>query len=221
MFNANQLPPHVFNLEGIFLGFMGSDLLKPKALMLEVEQERLAIKLPKELRSRVRKWLTLGDRLQCIGCSWIDYKAGVIKLQAYQIFVRNSAIDQRSLAPTPAIASVTSDEVGLCSIFQGDDRPSAVESAKAQAGQKQAKILVCYKSGCQKRGGRRLISALEEVLKKHQLEDQVQVHYTGCQKRCAQSPSLTIMPGRHRYDSLSLTDLPSVIEEHFCKVELG
>jgi hypothetical protein len=86
MSDANQMPPWMFNLEGTFLGFLGNNFNKPKAIVLEVEQEKMAIKLPKDLRGPLGQFLRPGDRLRCIGRSQIDFKTGVIKLKAYQLF---------------------------------------------------------------------------------------------------------------------------------------
>jgi len=209
MLNATQMPPRMFNLEGIFLGFLGGDPRKPKSLLLGVDQEQIAIKLPKELRPSITRSVSLGDRLRCIGCSQIDFKAGVIKLKAYQIFFLPPLGDGPTGIPPSAVPADTA-ATPPCS------RGNAPEPATATKAPKNSKILVCHKSGCQKRGGRKMVTALEQVLQEYQLQDQVEIRYTGCQKRCSKAPNLTVMPGKHRYDNLSPKDLSALIEEHFC-----
>ncbi|MGF1458098.1 MAG: (2Fe-2S) ferredoxin domain-containing protein [Leptolyngbyaceae cyanobacterium] len=193
------LLPRMFVLEGTFLGFLGNDEHKPKSLILEVEQEQMAIKLPKELRGYARSTFKMGDRLRCIGSSQVDFKAGVIKLRAYQIF-----------ALPPAPTSVASDAVTAL------PPPIPSQPAIATAATKRSKILICRKSGCQKRGGRQIVAALEQVLHTYQLQDQVEIQPTGCQKRCSQAPNLTIMPGKYCYKNVNAKDLTALIEEHFC-----
>jgi hypothetical protein len=85
MLNTTQMPPRMFSLEGIFLGFLG-DAKRPKSLVMDVDQEQIAITLPKELRMAIPSSVVVGDRLRCIGCSQVDYEARVIKLRAYQVF---------------------------------------------------------------------------------------------------------------------------------------
>ena len=194
------IPPRLFNLEGTLIGFVGSDPRQPKSIALEVEQEQLTVKLPKELRPRIQSYLQPGDRVRCIGNTQVDLKAGLIKLKAYQVFASQpqpQASNQRAQAaahpnlPTP---------------------PTPTPTPTPEA----AKILICHKSGCQKRGGRQLAVALEQALVTYRLQDQVEIQYTGCQKRCSKAPSLTVLPGKHRYDKLKTHNVTALIEEHFC-----
>ena len=64
------------------------------------------------------------------------------------------------------------------------------------------------------------MGALEQVLQEHQLQEHVQIQYSGCQKRCSKAPSLMIMPGKHRYDRLTAKSLSAIVEEHFLAPEL-
>ncbi|MBE9140995.1 (2Fe-2S) ferredoxin domain-containing protein [Nodosilinea sp. LEGE 07088] len=204
MLDPTQMPPRMFDLTGTFLGFVGGNSRKPKSVVLKVEDEQIVIKLPKELRPSITQSVTAGDRLRCIGSSQVDFKAGVIKLKAYQVFFLGSSEDGPEAPPDPALT--TAVELSL-------RQQEAVNIAPKQ---KSAQILVCHKSGCQKRGGRKMVTALEQVLQKYQLQDQVEIRYTGCQKRCSKAPNLTIMPGKHRYDNLNPHDISALIEEHFC-----
>ena len=200
MSHANPTPSWLFNLEGTFLKFMGKDLDKPKSIVVEVEQEQMAIQLPKALRTTVRGHLQPGDRVHCVGRSQIDFADGIIKLQAYQLFPL-SPVNGKPVALPPAAAPLPLP---------------AVQGVAAVLEKKPAKILICQKSGCQKRGGRQLVAALERVLRERQLQGQVKIQYTSCQKRCSKAPNLTIMPGKHHYDRLRPENLSALVEEHFC-----
>lgn len=202
------LPARMFNLEGTFLGFLGDDTQKPKSIILEVEQEQMPIKLPKELRAFARSSLKVGDRLRCVGSSQVNFKAGVIKLKAYQVFFLSP--NEASVTPTARpMAQSTDVEIALQPL-------SNAQMAAPSTGQKRSKILVCRKSGCQKRGGRQMVEALERILEAYQLQDQVEIHYTGCQKRCSKAPTLTVIPSKHCYEKINAKDLTALIEEHFC-----
>ncbi|MEO0985308.1 MAG: (2Fe-2S) ferredoxin domain-containing protein [Cyanobacteria bacterium J06639_14] len=208
MMNTSINSSPIFNLEGTLLGFLGGDFGKPKSIILEVEEEQIVIKLPKELRPSIQRWVKVGDRLQCVGRSRIDFKAGVIKLKAYQVFYPPQS-EAASPVTAPAVATHPSVKRDACAKACNTDRLPT-------SGQKPAKILICQKSGCQKRGGRQIVAALQQVLQDYQLQDQVEIRYTGCQKRCSKSPTLTIMPGKHSYDRLNPKDLSALITEHFC-----
>jgi nitrogen fixation protein NifT len=122
-----QPPSYWFNLDGTCRGFLGGDSRKPKSLLLEVDAECLAIKLPKELRPNIQRWLQVGDRVRCVGRSHIDHKAGVIKLKAYQVFALAIA---EATAPT-AVTDLIPPAV-----------PASPATAEPQG--KQGKIIVYY-----------------------------------------------------------------------------
>ncbi|MEM9567213.1 MAG: (2Fe-2S) ferredoxin domain-containing protein [Cyanobacteria bacterium P01_E01_bin.34] len=211
---ANQpLPPWMFDLEGTFLGFLGKHPSKPKSAVLEVDGEQMTVKLPKELRHSVqRQRFVPGDRVRCIGRSQIDFDARVIKLKAFYFLPLSPKKDNRPLHLVPS-------EPNISSLKMSSPAEQCMSKAKGCAtglGQKRAKILVCRKSGCRKRGGHRLVAELERILKAQQLQDRVEIQYTGCQKRCSRAPSLTVMPGKHHYDRLNLNNLPALLEEQFC-----
>ncbi|MGD1856942.1 MAG: (2Fe-2S) ferredoxin domain-containing protein [Leptolyngbyaceae cyanobacterium] len=202
--STQQLPPNMFVLEGLFLGYLSPKKKKIKALILAVDQEQCVIKLPKEVRAALQSYqLQPGEPIRCIGRSRVDFKTGMIKLRAYQVLrLPPSTEDTQIPAPPEAPIStiVTSPRVLT--------PPVSVK-------QQQAKILICRKSGCRKRGGRQLVAVLEKLLREHQLQDRVEIQSTGCQKRCSKAPTLTIMPGKHRYDGVALKSLPHLVEKHF------
>ena len=195
---TSQLPPHMFVLEGIFLGYLDA---KKKKVIIEVEQEQCIIKLPKEVRAALQSYqLQPGERIRCIGRSQVDFKTGAIKLKAYQVLRLAQADEDQQPAPLTPISTIV---------------PSPRTSTNpAVSSKKQVKFLVCRKSGCQKRGGRQLVATLEKLLQEYQLQDQIAIQYTGCQKRCSKAPTLTIMPGKHRYDRLTPKAIRGLIEKY-------
>ncbi|MDB9525444.1 (2Fe-2S) ferredoxin domain-containing protein [Oscillatoria sp. CS-180] len=202
MLDITSMPQRMFKLEGTFQGFLGDNFKKPKFIILEVEQEQVVIKLPKELRPYARSTLNVGDRLYCVGRSQVDLQAGVVKLRAHQVFF----LTPSEMSETPVSATVEA----AARIAQ---EQHACHAPKRQ----RSKILVCNKSGCQKRGGREMIAELEQVLQAYQLEDQVEIRHTRCQKRCSKAPNLTVMPGKHCYEKINPKDLSALVEEHFCQ----
>lgn len=191
MSQSDQTPPWMFNLEGTFLGFLGDEPKKAKTISLEVEGELFAIKLPKELRSPLRFQVQPGDRLRCIGRSQLDDKGQTVKLRAYQVF-----------ALAPGVAGQPADALAI-------EPPPA--NAEPEA--KRAKILICSKGGCKKRGGESLVTALKQALRDRNLHNRVDIQYTGCQKHCSKAPTFTI--GQHRYSQVRLPRLGALLDRHF------
>ncbi|MGA1411511.1 MAG: (2Fe-2S) ferredoxin domain-containing protein [Prochlorotrichaceae cyanobacterium] len=195
-------PPWLFDLEGTVLGFPDNSRTKVKYLALEVEQEQMIVILPKELRHPQRLNLQPGDRVRCIGRSRLDTKAKAIELKAYQIFSLPGVTVPQGQVPLRLQQTVVESD------------PLVSPSDKAK---KPLKILICQKSGCQKRGGRVLVDALEKLLIDRNLQDKVTIKYTGCQKRCSKAPTLTMPDGR-RYDQVNLKSLANLFDEYFHEI---
>lgn len=70
------------------------------------------------------------------------------------------------------------------------------------------RIVICMGSSCFARGNRNNLPVLEEFLTRHQLEADVEVLGSRCEKACCDGPTILIN-GRphHRMDAESLIDL--------------
>jgi len=85
-------PAWKFNLEGTLVAFLGDDIERPRSLVLEIEQENLAICLPERLRSVVKHRLKLGESIGCVGHSYLDRVGGVIRCYAYRLSSSTSSL---------------------------------------------------------------------------------------------------------------------------------
>jgi NADH:ubiquinone oxidoreductase subunit E len=86
-------------------------------------------------------------------------------------------------------------------------------TAVSSVARPQAKILVCGKSDCWKRGGREVCHALQETLQKQGLEQQVTIVKTGCMDRCKAGPNVVIMPNKTRHTRVQLSEVPALVKE--------
>ncbi|TAF03810.1 MAG: (2Fe-2S) ferredoxin domain-containing protein [Nostocales cyanobacterium] len=77
-----------------------------------------------------------------------------------------------------------------------------------------AKIMVCQKSGCMKRGGKGLLSELEKTLCDRGLLDKVKIEHTDCQKRCSSAPNCVLMLGKKQYKKVHPEAIASLLENH-------
>ncbi len=193
--DTTTLPPWMFTLDGTFLGFIGDDLAKAKSIHLEVDGEVFTVKVRKELREILRSRLQPGDHLRCIGRSELD--GDTIKLKAHQVFtlLPSRPATRPYATTTPELTATHLSSPSL-------PTPPAI------------KIQVCRKSGCQKRGGQQLAVALEQALRDRNLQHQVEIQYTGCQKHCSEAPTFTVSPGHHRYSRVKPARLPAILDRH-------
>jgi (2Fe-2S) ferredoxin len=77
-----------------------------------------------------------------------------------------------------------------------------------------AKILVCEKSSCWKRGGQQICENLSRTLKEKGLEEVVEVKRTGCLKQCKQGPNLVILPDKTKYSQVRPQEVAHLLEKH-------
>lgn len=86
--------------------------------------------------------------------------------------------------------------------------PTPKKSAKV------AKILVCEKSTCWKRGGQQICEAIAQNLKERGLHDTVEIRRTGCLKQCKSAPNLVILPDKAKYSGVRPQEIPSLLAKH-------
>lgn len=154
-----------FTVKGQVSGVFREPDGKLKYLRISVEDRELKVKLSKGLRVSYNQSLVPGDWIQIWGESKPKRHTDEPKLKAYQV---------NKLSQTPSL--------------QVTDRESKA-SCKPKA-----KILVCQKSSCLKRGGKKICQELETALGDRGLQNNVKIERTGCLKRCSKGPSLVVMP---------------------------
>jgi NADH:ubiquinone oxidoreductase subunit F (NADH-binding)/(2Fe-2S) ferredoxin/NAD-dependent dihydropyrimidine dehydrogenase PreA subunit len=77
------------------------------------------------------------------------------------------------------------------------------------------KLLICTGSGCVSNGALRIKEAFEEELKKHDLQEEIQLVTTGCRGYCAKGPMVYVEPEGIVYQIHSPETVPGVVKEHF------
>jgi hypothetical protein len=171
-----------FCLEGRFLGFASDEVGKLKYLRLGVEMRELQIKLPKESRAFLMRVLKPNDPILVAGTKKLDKHTGQFKLKA--------------------------DRVNKLSLESEQESPPY----QILPQKRKAKIMVCQKSGCLKRGGKNLLSSLEATLCDRGLQDRVSIEPTGCLKCCSQAPNMVLIPGKTRLSGMHPEAIATLIE---------
>lgn len=77
--------------------------------------------------------------------------------------------------------------------------------------------MVCGGTACVSNHSFEIKEALEREIKKHGLENEVQVVTTGCNGFCETGPLLVVKPDNIFYNHLKVEDIPYLVEEHLLK----
>ena len=77
--------------------------------------------------------------------------------------------------------------------------------------------LVCGGTGCTSSHSGEIIDALNENIKQHGLEEEIQVVRTGCFGLCALGPIMIVYPEGCFYSEVNVDDVPEIVEEHLLK----
>ncbi|TAE56594.1 MAG: (2Fe-2S) ferredoxin domain-containing protein [Nostocales cyanobacterium] len=172
------------NIEGQFLGFVGKKSKKPKKLRLSVPTGKVKINIPKYLRRSLVSSLFPGEQILVGGISQFNLRNNKLKLTAYHV-----------------------QPVGFCPVHY----QIQVQETKAEI---MAKIMICQKSGCAKRGGKSFLSDIEKTLCDRGLLHKVEIEHTGCQKTCGSAPNCVVMLGQKQYTKVHPEAIASLLENH-------
>jgi NADH-quinone oxidoreductase subunit F len=78
-------------------------------------------------------------------------------------------------------------------------------------------VLVCQGTGCMAGGSESICEAFREEVKRHHLEEDVRVGFTGCHGFCEVGPNVVIYPDDILYTRVSLEDVREISEETLVK----
>lgn len=79
---------------------------------------------------------------------------------------------------------------------------------------KRYKLTFCDGSGCLKNHAREFRQRFEEELRRHQIQQDVQIHLSGCLGMCTKGPILIVNPGYIMYGNLRPEDAAEIVQEH-------
>lgn len=80
-----------------------------------------------------------------------------------------------------------------------------------------AHVLVCGGTGCTSSNSEKIISEMEMLLEKNNLQNEVKVVRTGCFGLCAQGPIVVVYPEGCMYTMVKVEDVKEIVEEHLLK----
>jgi len=77
--------------------------------------------------------------------------------------------------------------------------------------------MMCAGTSCVSCGTMKINAALREEIKNRGLEREIKIVLTGCNGYCAQGPVMVVQPDGIFYQSLTVEEIPKLVEEHFLK----
>ena len=163
---------------------------KVKYIKLATNDGKYWIKIPKKLRNKIAS-LSKGSQLEVAG-SKQNTKKGKVKYKAKAVVL----IPQTKEKP-----EVKTKTVSLLPVFDSKTKSKA-------------KVLICQKSNCWKKGGKQVCEEIESVLSDRGLSKDIPIKKTGCLKQCKKAPALVMMPDKARYSKVKPKQVTSLVEKH-------
>jgi len=162
-----------------------------KYLLLSTEGKEYSIKIPKGQPKKLIRQLEPGCEVKITGIlkqkpkkERIEYKANSIKLLT---------------APATKVTQLKAPKAKLSS------RKSSKSSAK---------ILICKKSNCWKKGGKASYETLKTELTQKGIAEEVDIKLTGCLSKCKKAPNLIMLPDKKHYSKVKPKQVGTIVEKH-------
>ena len=163
---------------------------KIKYIKLATGDGKYWIKIPKKLRTKIAT-LSKGSRIEVAGAKQ-NFKKGKIKYKAKTVVLTPQTKEE-----TP----IKTKTVSLLPVFDSKTKSKA-------------KVLICQKSNCWKKGGKQVCEEIESVLSDRGLSKAIPIKKTGCLKQCKKAPALVMMPDKARYSKVKPKQVMNLVEKH-------
>jgi (2Fe-2S) ferredoxin len=167
---------------------------KIQHIKLVTEGGKYWIRIPQKLRKKIAS-LSCGSQLEVNGRSKQHPKTGKTKYKAQTVVL----IPQQTQPTQTAIPKTKT--VSLLPVFDSKTKSKA-------------KVLICQKSNCWKKGGAKVYQELESILSDLQLSQEIPIKKTGCLKQCKKAPALVMMPDKARYNKVKPSQVRGLVEKH-------
>ena len=161
-----------------------------KYIKLATDEGKHWIKIPKKLRTKIDS-LSKGCRLEVSGTLKQYSKTGKTKYKAKTVV----------LVPPTENSQVKTKTVSLLPVFDSKTKSKA-------------KVLICQKSNCWKKGGKQVYEEIETILDDRGLSQEIPIKKTGCLKQCKKAPALVMLPDKARYSQVKPKQVSDLVKKH-------
>lgn len=165
---------------------------KIKYIKLATGRGKYWIKVPKNLREKIAN-LSRGSQLEVSGRAKQHPITGKTKYKAQTVVLIPQETQQTATPKTKTVSLL----------------PVLDRKTKSKA-----KVLLCQKSNCWKKGGAKVYQELESILNDRGLSKEIPIKKTGCLKQCKKAPALVMMPDKARYSKVKPKQVSKLVEKH-------
>ncbi|WP_019506555.1 ferredoxin [Pleurocapsa sp. PCC 7319] len=165
---------------------------KIKYIKLVTKQGKYWLKITKKLRKKVAN-LSRGCQIEVAGKSRRNSKTGKVKYEAQTIVLIPQDTEQTTEVKTKIVSLL----------------PVLDTEVKSKA-----RVLICQKSNCWKKGGQKVYRQLESTLSDRGLSKDIPIKKTGCLKKCKQAPTIVMLPDKARYSKVKPKQIPDLVDKH-------
>ena len=163
-----------------------------KFIKLTTDDGSYWIKITKKLRAKITG-IPCGSELELKGKSKQKRNQNKVKYKAHMItLVSQNKVKNAEFKP---------ETVTYLPIFDTQTKSKA-------------KVLICQKSNCWKKGGRKVYEAMESMLRDRNLTGFVALKKTGCLKKCKRAPNLVMLPDKAQYTKVKPKQIKSFVQKH-------
>lgn len=191
--DSNMVSPFSFSGE-LAKTYIKKD--KVHYLKLATNQGEYWIKVAKKIRKDLLS-LYIGSQIEVVGTFKQHPKTGEVKYKAQTVILIAQSEENR-------YNETRAESVSLLPVVETETKS-------------QAKILICQKSNCWKKGGKRVCEELESILSDRGIDQEISIKKTGCLKKCKQAPTLVMMPDKARYVKVKPKQVADLIDKHLIK----
>ena len=165
---------------------------KIKYIKIVTKQGKYWLKITKKLRKKVAN-LSRGCLLEVAGKSKQSPKTGKVKYVAQTIVLIPQDTEQTREIKTKIVSLL----------------PVLDTEVKSKA-----RVLICQKSNCWKKGGQKVYQQLASTLSDRGLGKDIPLKKTGCLKKCKQAPTIVMLPDKARYSKVKPKQIPNLVNKH-------
>ena len=165
-----------------------------KHLLLSAEEKEYSIKIPKYQPKKLISQLQPGCKLKV---------TGILKNQ-----IKKDKFEYKA----SSIELLTAPKIEVPQTKVSETQKSLAKSKKSQ--KLSARILICKKSNCWKKGGKASYEALKNELHSRGLSEEVDIKLTGCLKKCKKAPNLIALPDKTQYTKVKPKQIATIVDKH-------
>ncbi len=163
--------------------------------------QEIQVKLGKSLRQALFTYLEPQDWLKIEGKGKPDSSSGEMVWKAKEIV----KLSPKQIAKVKKKAAASEKE------NQPKENQQKVVAKKKKA--KPARVLICQKGSCRKKGSVAVGKAFGDALVEMGLDEQVTVKATGCMSHCKAGPNVVLLPGGGSHKRVKPKDARSLVEK--------